>query len=195
VFKTQALKVSSASPNPKQNNHFDCGLFVLLGIRLLSARKEHLSQAQSNELIPRFKQRVLAKLLASTLNPTKSHFDHFNQREAQTCNILPQLSPTMKVGDKRIRTTTGPSPQTNEGRNIAFTVCISDIDSSDELDESEGEGTQVKRPPEKASQKKSPEQVVATFGEEASMIKLLREAVAIARASQKGFKNSKMESM
>jgi hypothetical protein len=57
----------------------------------------------------------------------------------------------VKVGDKRIRITTGPSPQTNKGRNIAFAVCISDTDLSDELDESEGEGSQVKRPLEKAS--------------------------------------------
>ncbi|OAF59033.1 hypothetical protein VC83_04184 [Pseudogymnoascus destructans] len=36
-----------ALPNPKQNNEVDCGLFVLLGIRLMASGKPHLSNQQA----------------------------------------------------------------------------------------------------------------------------------------------------
>jgi hypothetical protein len=91
-----------ASPNPRQKGFVDCGLFVILGIRLLLAGRRH-SQAQCDEIIPKLRQRVLAELLACTLDPTSSQFDDFKNREAQASKILPHVNPPDKVGEKRVR--------------------------------------------------------------------------------------------
>lgn len=58
---------------------------------------------------------------------------------------------------------------------------------SDTLDESEEELVQVKTSTQKVlRKKKSPMQITSTFVEEALIVKMLREAILIERASQKG---------
>jgi hypothetical protein len=71
-----------------------------------------------------------------------------------------------------------------------------ETDSSDALDESEEEIIQLKPPTGKVLQKKkTPEQIASNFGEEVLMVKMLREAVAIERASQSGARNPKIENI
>ena len=60
--------------SPRQRNDSDCGLFVLLGIRLLVSGTTHLSQTEADTLMPGFRKRVLAELLAGCLNPSRSQY-------------------------------------------------------------------------------------------------------------------------
>jgi hypothetical protein len=184
------IKEMTATPMPKQGNFVDCGLFVLLGIRLLSAGRRY-SQAQSDDIIPKFRQRVLAELLACTLDPTRSQLDEFKDCEALASRIP---NPSDEVGAKSMSgARRGPSHQ----RVLPCSV-IEIFDSSDSPGESEEEIAQMNPPKGKVSQQKkkeNPEQVAARFGEEALIINVLREAVAIERASQKGAGNSKMENI
>jgi NAD+-dependent protein deacetylase SIR2 len=193
LFYEQKIESLTASPNPGQGNDFDCGLFVLLGIRLLSAGRDHLSQAQSDEVIPRFRQRVLAELLATSLNPSSSQFEEFQRKEAHAETILPQVE---KAGNGNQVDSPDSSVLFMSPPAVPDQIEDAEMDSSDALDESEEEIAQVNPPMGKAPhKKKTPEQVAATFGEEASMRNMLREAVAIARASQKGLKNPKIENI
>jgi NAD+-dependent protein deacetylase SIR2 len=189
-----------SSPNPKQRNTVDCGLFVLIGIRLMSAGRRHLSQAESDDIIPTFRQRVLAELLALSLNPSSSQFEEFQLKEARTDTILPQVNPAEESGDDRMSITAG--DQNNQENNPAgLFVSPSPSDpgedtestSSDALYESEEELALVKPSTQKIPRKKkSPEQIASTFAEEVSMIKMLREAVSVERTSQKGQKIENM---
>jgi hypothetical protein len=68
--------------------------------------------------------------------------------------------------------------------------------SSDALNESKEELDQVKSLTQKVPKKKeSLKQIASTFAEETSMVKMLREAVSIEQASQKGPRNPKIENM
>ena len=59
-----------------------------------------------------------------------------------------------------------------------------EIESSDALNDSKEELVQVKPSTQKVSRtKKSPEQIASTFAEEASIVKMLREAISIERVS------------
>jgi hypothetical protein len=53
------------------------------------AGRRHLSQVESDDIIPTFRQRVLAKLLASSLNPLSRQFDEFKLKEAHADTTLP----------------------------------------------------------------------------------------------------------
>lgn len=75
---------------PKQNNDDDCGLFVLLGIRLLSSSEGYPSQEQSNAIIPRLREKILAELLASSLNPSASEYEEFLKKEAMADILRPE---------------------------------------------------------------------------------------------------------
>ena len=184
------------SPNPEQKNGVDCGLFVLMGIRLMSAGRRHLSQAQSDDIIPTFRQRVLAELLASSLNPSSGQFEEFQLKEARADTILSQVNPAEESGDS----ITAGDQNNRENNPSGLFVSPSPSDpgedtesaSSDALDESE-ELVQVKTSTQKfPRKKKSPEQIASTFAEEASMVKMLREAVSVERTSQKGQKIENM---
>jgi NAD-dependent histone deacetylase SIR2 len=208
-FPNAKLEKVSGSPNPIQRNVVDCGLFVLIGIRLMSTRRQNLSQAQSEDIIPTFRQRVLAKLLASSLNPLSNQFEEFKLKEAHADSILPQVNLAEKIGNRSTSTTaSGQSHQVdrpkgdNPSRSFVSPSPYSDpredtkTVSSDALDESEEELDQVKALTQKVpKKKKSPKQIASTFAEEASMVKMLREAVSIERASQKGPRNPKIENM
>jgi hypothetical protein len=66
--------------------------------------------------------------------------------------------------------------------------------SSDALYESKEELVQAKASTQKVPRKKkSPKQIASTFAEEASMVKMLREAVLVERTSQKGQKIENMQ--
>jgi NAD-dependent histone deacetylase SIR2 len=206
LFPKQEIKQLIASPNPKQKGFVDCGLFVILGIRLLLAGRRH-SQAQCDEILPKLRQRVLAELLACTLDPTSSQFDDFKNREAQASKILSHVNPPDKVGDKSTSgTVRGPNRQVNgpsENNKSKLFVSPSPVARSrkdpetDSSDESEEEIVQLKPSTGKVLQKKkkTPEQIASNFGEEALMVKMLREAVAIERASQSGARKPKIENI
>jgi NAD+-dependent protein deacetylase SIR2 len=184
------------SQNPMQKNLVDCGLFVLIGIRLMSAGRRHLSQAESDDIIPTFRQRILAELLALSLNPSSGQFEEFQLKEARADTILPQVNPAEENGDDRMSTAAGDqNNQENNPSELFVSPSPSDPGEDTEsassyaLDESEEELIQVKTSTQKVPRKKSPEQIASTFAEEASMIKMLREAVSIERVSQKGPRN------
>jgi NAD-dependent histone deacetylase SIR2 len=192
-FPDREVEITQGSPNPRQRNGVDCGLFVLLGIRLLSASRRHLSQAQSDSIIPTFRQRVLAELLAGSLNPSSSQFEEFQRMEAHAHTILPRLE---KAGDEDHQVG---SPDSSvlfmSPPPVPDPMEYAETNSSAVLDESEEELVQVKPSKQKTSRGKSPVQIASTFADEASIVKMLREAISIERTLHKGSKNTKIESM
>jgi Ulp1 family protease len=104
VFLKEKLEQVTASPGPEQKNGYDCGLFVLMGIRLISSGRRHLSQAQSDDIMPTFRQRVLAKLLALSLNPLSTQFEEFKRKEAHADTIVTQAN---RVDDRSISAAAG----------------------------------------------------------------------------------------
>ena len=80
-FPAKTMQELKASPNPKQNNGTDCGLFVLIGIRLLITGRPHLTQSESNDLLPSLRERVLAELLASSLDPSEGQYRELIRKE------------------------------------------------------------------------------------------------------------------
>ncbi|KAH8787536.1 hypothetical protein F5882DRAFT_517835 [Hyaloscypha sp. PMI_1271] len=61
--------------SPKQPPYsLECGPFMLMGIRLLSFGSQHLLQADAEVIMPTFRRRILAELLAQSLDPTSA--DH-----------------------------------------------------------------------------------------------------------------------
>jgi hypothetical protein len=85
-------------------NSADYGLFVLIGIRLMSAGRRHLSQAQSDVIILTFRQRVLAELLASSLDPLSAQFEEFRLKEAHANRTLSKVNPAQKIRKESILT-------------------------------------------------------------------------------------------
>jgi hypothetical protein len=67
--------------SPEQDNNTDCGLFMLLGIRMMASGSHHLSQSEADEIMPEFRGRVLAEILASTLNPTDLDYANFVEKD------------------------------------------------------------------------------------------------------------------
>jgi len=66
---------------PKQLDLVDCGLFMLMGIRLLALGSQHLTQSEADEIIPVFRDQVLASILAGTLDPSHSDYEDFIERD------------------------------------------------------------------------------------------------------------------
>jgi hypothetical protein len=62
---------------PQQKNGADCGLYMLMGIRMMAAGSQHLTQADADEIMPTFRQRVLAEILAGDLDPDVSTYANF----------------------------------------------------------------------------------------------------------------------
>ncbi len=91
-FCDKTIEELIPSPSPRQNNGTDCGLFVLIGIRLLSAGRPHLTQVESNDLLPTFRDRVLAELLASSLDPSDTQYQEFKLKERNAKVVLSQVS-------------------------------------------------------------------------------------------------------
>jgi NAD+-dependent protein deacetylase SIR2 len=185
VSHKEVIQQATASPNPRQNNNFDCGLFVLMGIRLLSTGRRHLAQAQSDDIIPRFRQRILAELLAVTLNPSGRQFADFRQKEA-----------LVNTGNMRDNDET--STTINRGEKDQPELFVSPTPMSDPEDTeggySEDSEDDVQRSRKKPTKKKSPEQIAFAFAEEASIVKMLRDAVLIERVLQKEPKSLEVES-
>lgn len=67
----------SSMPSPIQWNYIDCGLFVMMGIRLMSSGSELFTQDEANHIIPHCRSRVLSELLAGKMDPTFSDCDLF----------------------------------------------------------------------------------------------------------------------
>jgi len=85
-----------AGLSPVQRNGLDCGLFMLMGIRLMSCGSQHLSQEEADELIPHTRRRVLAEILAGSLDPMPDEYESY--RRADTAEAArPIRSPSEPV--------------------------------------------------------------------------------------------------
>jgi Ulp1 family protease len=86
-------------PGPQQPNDYDCGLFVLMGIRAMSSGSRHLSQLEADESMPTFRRTVLAELLANKLNPNACDREAFKSldREAKN-NVIVDAGPREYLG-------------------------------------------------------------------------------------------------
>ncbi|KAH8807073.1 hypothetical protein F5884DRAFT_788454 [Xylogone sp. PMI_703] len=85
--------LSRGSPNPQQRNGSnDCGLFVLMGIRMISAGFKHLDQTEADEFMSTFRQRVLAELIAGHLDPSPFELIEYQNAKLVSSGILPALS-------------------------------------------------------------------------------------------------------
>jgi hypothetical protein len=56
--------------NPQQDNGYDCGMFILMGMRMRAAGWHTLSQEEVDEMIPVARHRICAEIIAGHLNPT-----------------------------------------------------------------------------------------------------------------------------
>jgi hypothetical protein len=83
--------------SPEQNNGTDCGLFMLLGIRMMAPGSHHLSQSKADEVLPKFRGRVLAEILASTLNPTELDYANFVAEDELAAEKLIKHQPHLVV--------------------------------------------------------------------------------------------------
>lgn len=179
-------RVVPASPNPKQNNEADCGLFVLLGIRLMASGRPHLSNQQTIAFIPKFRKRVLAELLALCLNPSGAQLEEFKRREALVDRPLSQENPPKGKKDMSASLFVSPSPP-----------ILIESDTSDYLSESEHELDQTSPllTSRGFNRTESPAQLADSFGEEACIVKTLRGAVITQRALQKCQGGSEIKSI
>ena len=75
-------------PTHDKDRPEDSGLFMLLGIRLITGGSTHVSQREADLLIPTFRSRVLVELLAQRLNPGEEDFQQLLQREYQALQRL-----------------------------------------------------------------------------------------------------------
>jgi hypothetical protein len=83
--------------SPKQDNETDCGLFMLLGIRMMASGSRHLSPSEADEIMPGFRGRVLAEILASTLNPTDIDYANFVEKDDLALEKLIRHQPRRTV--------------------------------------------------------------------------------------------------
>lgn len=75
--------ISEPESNPQQSGGKDCGLYVLLGIRMIAAgSKSTMQNQEALDFIPLFRTRVMAELLAGCLNPSEEDYQAFLKREA-----------------------------------------------------------------------------------------------------------------
>lgn len=179
-FYDKTIKKLTASPNPKQKNGTDCGLFVLAGIRLLTAGRPHLTHAESNDLLPSFRERVLAELLASSLDPSESQYQEFKLRETNAVETPPQITEDGNGDDSDCVITSVISNDHNHNDQSELFVSqspISDFNSSG------------------GDEKGSPEHIASAFARESTMLSTLREAVAIERATHKQHSNLTTENL
>lgn len=77
TFPPSKIKLVLSQRNPQQPTGVDCGLFMLMGMRLIASGAEHLSQDEANIIMPDFRARVLAELLAGHLDPLSCEYDSF----------------------------------------------------------------------------------------------------------------------
>jgi NAD-dependent SIR2 family protein deacetylase len=179
-FRNKRIEELTVSPNPKQKNDTDCGLFVLIGIRLLTAGRSHLTQAESNALLPSFRERVLAELLASSLDPSESQYRELELKETNAKETPPQA--TEDSGSDDSDCVILPAKPDDHHRNNQPELFVSQSPVSD----SSGSG---------GDEEKSLEHIASAFAREATMLSTLREAVAIERATQKQQQNLATENL
>lgn len=73
---------------PKQTRPEDSGLFMLLGIRLLTEGAAHLSQQEANAVIPSFRSTILVELLSMILDPGDREFEGLLRRENEQDSLF-----------------------------------------------------------------------------------------------------------
>ncbi|KAL5354917.1 hypothetical protein ACLOAV_001008 [Pseudogymnoascus australis] len=178
--------------NPRQKNGVDCGLFVLLGIRLMASGRPHLFNQQTIAIIPGFRKRVLAELLAQCLNPSIAQLEEFKQREA----LVDRRSLTaLSLKKKPLEDKKNTSASLFGSPSAPILI---ESDTSDDLNESEHEADPRILLPSTSrglNRKESLAQLADLFGEEGGIVKTLREAVVAQRALQKCQGNIAMKSI
>ncbi|TVY18846.1 NAD-dependent protein deacetylase [Lachnellula arida] len=179
-FYGKTIKELTASPNPEQNNGTDCGLFVLMGIRLLIAGRPHLTQAESNGLLPSIRERVLAELLASSLDPSEAQYQELKLKETNAKETPPQFTEDSNGDDSDCVIV--PARLDNQDHSNQLELFVSQSQASD----SSSSG---------GDEKTSPEHIASEFARESTMLSTLREAVAIERATQKQHSNLATENL
>ncbi|PVH70206.1 hypothetical protein DL98DRAFT_541030 [Cadophora sp. DSE1049] len=144
-----------------------------MGIRLLIAGRPHLTQDESNTLMPLFRERVLAELLAASLDPSESQYRELELKESNASETPPQAT---EDSDGSEVLSANPDDDQNNNQSTLF---VSESEDSD---------------PVPIKKRMSPEDIAFAFADEATMLNTLREAVAIERAMQKQQHNSTAES-
>jgi len=172
-----------AGPNPIQQNHIDCGLFVLMGIRVMLEGRPNLSQADSNVVMINFRQRVLAELLASNLDPTRSQFDSFKLREEEALRAYSPFIPDNRNKDAVTSKDSQSLGLFVEDRNARDRPNLEEDSSSDE-DESEESSHRGSRVRKTSTRKQSPAEIGSEFAEVEAMVRMLRNAVLQERQSR-----------
>lgn len=117
--------------SPQQRNSTDCGLFILMGIRMMASGCQHLSQFEADEIMPTFRERVLTEILAGTLNPSSSEYTRFAIEDKTAAQkVLPDSPPVTYRGT---------------GESTGKPICVDTPESSPEVNDeprlSESEST------------------------------------------------------
>jgi len=63
--------------SPDHHDRHSCGVFILLGMRLLGQGSQHLSQDDADLIISNMREQILAEILAGALDPTEEHLKNF----------------------------------------------------------------------------------------------------------------------
>jgi len=162
-FFGREIRLREAIPNPKQINTDDCGLFVLIGIRCLSTGRPHLTQEEATFICPRFRERVLAELLAEKLDPSESDYQDFKKKELIGEGSHVSQDDNDKDSNDSIQVVSNlPQPQLAISRSVT---------------------------PRYERDRKSPANIVSAFAEEATILLALKEAVALERMVPRGNQN------
>ena len=146
----------------------------------MTAGRPHLTQAESNALLPSFRERVLAELLASSLDPSESQYRELELKETNAKETPPQATEDSDSDDSDcVILPTKPDDHHHNNQPELFV-------SQSPVSDSSGSG---------GDEKKSTEHIASAFAREATMLSTLREAVAIERATQKQQQNLATENL
>ncbi|CAM6002539.1 unnamed protein product [Sphagnum balticum] len=103
--------------SPDQHDGHSCGVFTLLGLRLLGQGSQHLSQDDADLIIPNMRERILAEILAGALDPTEEHHKNFlimeelAEQKGETPKAPIPDYPKIIEGDTNYVDLTSPSPE------------------------------------------------------------------------------------
>ena len=130
----------------------------------MTTGRQHLTQAESNTLLPSFRERILAELLASSLDPSESQYRELELKEANAKEDPLQATEDSNSDDSDCVILPA-KPDDRYHNQPELFVSESSVSGIDE--------------------KKGPEHFASAFAREATILSTLREAVVIERAIQK----------
>lgn len=188
--------------SPKQpDGSFECGPFMLMGIRLLALGSFHLVQPDADKIMPTFRTRILAELLAQSLDPTSAAHDKYivdeeaaEQKEAGGDEKRKIELPHRRTACEPIQLDT---PESVQSRGPHVNIIFSGSDTED-ICSGEGGHFAIKEQsamrtipqtmtPDRQLKRKTFKFAISTaqlFGEPEAMIEILRGAVGVYRAGR-----------